>query len=307
MTEFLINFSDAEVAAIRAKWQDKTLGNKALTDAECDGGIDLCRRYGAHPLRNQMIPMKFFDRESKQATLTWITSIDMMRVGAHRTGAFAGMDDFEPEYDAKGSLIACRTHVYRMVQGVRCSFPGVAIWDELFSEKGLMSRKMPRTWIDKCAEASALRRAFPLECGNLYLREEIKTAEAEAGDGDETPQKTVREVPQQRPDKTDSTANGAIAQTPTAHNLTTLCQLVQEWTGCDPDQTMELTKAYLKAKGVKGGKTTSPEFQKACQDAVAEMRDGTAFGYHVEAPMVKPKPAAQQPAASPDQDEEAGF
>lgn len=307
VSDYLIKFSDSEVNAIRAKWQDETLGNKALSDVECDGGIDLCRRYGAHPLRNQMIPMKFFDRDKKQSTLTWITSIDMMRVGAHRTESFAGMDDFEREYTESGSLIGCRTHVYRMVKGVRCSFPGVAIWDELFSDKGLMAKKMPLTWIDKCAEASGLRRAFPLECGNLYLREELKQAAADAGEDDGTPPPTSREVPQ-RPDKTTSmeaTTSTAAKPAPkpepkpkpASFVKADLVAMVGRWSGAHPDEHLEVTKRLVEAKGLKGVQSKDDRFQAFC----AAVRDA------MEANIAYADFAGLTPAANPQTEEEIAF
>lgn len=300
MSDYLISFSDAEVNAIRAKWQDKALSNKALTDVECDGGIDLCRRYGAHPLRNQMIPMKFFDRDQKQSTLTWITSIDMMRVGAHRTGLFAGMDDFEREYTDQGSLIGCRTHVYRMVGGVRCSFPGVAVWDELFSEKGLMAKKMPLTWIDKCAEASGLRRAFPLECGNLYLREEMKQAAADAGEEDSAPPPTSREVPQ-RPDKTTTmvaTDPKPPATTPPPAAKAALfvkgdlVAMVGRWSGAHQDEHLEVTKRLVESKGLKGVQSKDERFQAFC----ASVRDAMEAGVvYADFAGLRSSPAASAP------------
>lgn len=302
MSEFLINFSQAEIAAIRAKWQDANLKNKALTEEECDGGIDLCRRYGAHPLRNQMIPMKYFDKDSGRFTLTWITSIDMMRVGAHRTGAFAGMDDFEREY-VDGRVVESKTHVYRIVQGLRCPFPGGAVWDELFSEKGLMARKMPLTWIDKCAEASGLRRAFPLECGNLYLREEVKQAAIEGGEADEEAPPTSRAVPTKGPDNALPTGQASGQASPdTDHNMTTVTAMVRDWSGCQPEEALERTKEALKASGLaKGGKTSSPEFQNACRRIADAIGLGREFRDYVS-----PAPVAA-PAKQNDIDEEAGF
>jgi hypothetical protein len=75
---------------------------------------------------------------------------------------------------------------------MKCPFAAEARWDEYCPEEYLaaMWRKMPHVMLDKCAEALALRKAFPAELGGLYTREEM----AQSGDmaeGDPTPQATA--------------------------------------------------------------------------------------------------------------------
>jgi phage recombination protein Bet len=295
MSEFLITFTPSEIEAIRAKWQDNALGPKALTDIECDGAIDMCRRYGAHPLRNQIVPTKFRDRDSGKVTLTYIVTIDLMRAAAHRTGAFAGLDDFEHEYTKEGSLVSSRTKAYRLVQGQRCPFPGTAIWDELFTERGLMAGKMPITWIDKCAESAALRRAFPLECGGLYVREEFRQAASDFGEFPEPKPSTVREVPQAAPVTMQQAmaATGPNAEAKPAERIKTevpapraftkddLLQMVGGWSGAHPEQHLTIVKDLVASKGLKGVKPSDQRFQDFCLSVETAIDAGVAFAEFV--------------------------
>lgn len=71
--------------------------------------------------------------------------------------------------------------VYKMVQGVRCAFVGPKVrFTETFSGvKGLRVpndrwQLAPYQMLEKCAEAAALRRAFPEELGDQWTAEEME-------------------------------------------------------------------------------------------------------------------------------------
>lgn len=71
--------------------------------------------------------------------------------------------------------------VYKMVQGVRCAFVGPKVrFTETFSGvKGLRVpndrwQQAPYQMLEKCAEAAALRRAFPEELGDQWTAEEME-------------------------------------------------------------------------------------------------------------------------------------
>lgn len=71
--------------------------------------------------------------------------------------------------------------VYKIVQGHRVAFVGPKVrFKEIFSgQKGLRVpndkwRSAPFQMLEKCAEAAALRRAFPEELGNEYTAEEME-------------------------------------------------------------------------------------------------------------------------------------
>jgi hypothetical protein len=74
----------------------------------------------------------------------------------------------------------CQITVYRIIGGHRCAFPGPRIYfDEFFSQRRGADvpnerwARAPRQMLEKCAEAAALRRAFPEEFGDEQTAEEM--------------------------------------------------------------------------------------------------------------------------------------
>ena len=115
-----------------------------------------CQRQGVHPLD------KLIHFTKRAGKYTPITSIDFMRSRAADSGECAGNDDpiFHTKEGEKFPECATVT-VYRMVQGERCAFTATARWSEYVPEQAFMWKKMPYTMLGKCAEALALRSAFP--------------------------------------------------------------------------------------------------------------------------------------------------
>lgn len=133
-----------------------------------------CQRRNVHPLD------KLIHFTKRQGKYTPITSIDFMRIRAAESGEYAGSDDplFEElPAPAKNPAKASVT-VYRMVDHQRCAFTATARWAEyapsdMNDRSAFMWRKMPFTMIGKCAEALALRKAFPGQLQGLYAKEEM--------------------------------------------------------------------------------------------------------------------------------------
>ncbi len=131
------------------------------------------KRAGLDPLARQI----YYVRRQGKGTVQ--VSIDGLRLIADRTGRYAGGDaaEFLGETDAGMPAIA-RVTVYKMVGGVRCPFSATARWEEYYpgESQGFTWRKMPHTMLAKCAEALALRRAFPADLSGLYVHEEMAQA-----------------------------------------------------------------------------------------------------------------------------------
>ena len=140
-----------------------------------------CKRRGVHPLD------KLIHFTKRGGKYTPITSIDFMRTRAADTGEYAGSDDAEfvwpPNVKAENNNfdtapLAARVTVWRLVQGTRCAFTATARWSEYKPDANdFMWRKMPHTMLGKCAEALALRKAFPQQLHGLYAREEMDQAD----------------------------------------------------------------------------------------------------------------------------------
>lgn len=134
-----------------------------------------CERNGVHPLDRMLHPQK------RKGKYVCVTSIDLFRSRAGDTGEHAGTDDAIFVTDDDGNIVLATVTVYRLVGGLRCPYTATARWDEYYpgdGDPGFMWRKMPHTMLAKCAEALALRKAFPRVLHHLYTTEEMEQASA---------------------------------------------------------------------------------------------------------------------------------
>jgi hypothetical protein len=108
--------------------------------------------------------------------MTVQVGIDGFRLVADRTGAYAGNDD--PVYDDESKPQKATVAVYKIVGGMRCPFTATARWSQYYpgDKQGFMWNKMPHLMLGKCAEALALRKAFPAELSGLYTDDEMAQA-----------------------------------------------------------------------------------------------------------------------------------
>lgn len=145
------------------------------------------KRTGLDPFSRQIHLVKRGDTAVIQ------TGIDGYRTVAERTGKYAGNDEPVYELDAKKQPLKASVTVWKMVEGQRVAFTASALWDEYFpGEKiGFMWKNKPFLMLGKCAEALALRKAFPNDLSGLYVKEELEKVETPT----ETPEKPAfREI-----------------------------------------------------------------------------------------------------------------
>lgn len=161
-------FPDEQVEILR-----KTLFKK-FSDDEIQFALAVCSRTGLDPFSKQVHFRKQGDRDD----IVIITGIDGLRLTANRSMAYAGQDEPDFEMGEKKYPVKATVTVYKIVQGVRCAFTGTARWEEFYpgDKQGFMWRKMPYTMLGKCAEAQALRKAFPAELSGIYSHEEMAQA-----------------------------------------------------------------------------------------------------------------------------------
>ncbi len=158
------------ISATEMELIKRTVANGA-TDAELKLFLFDCQRRGIHPLDKLL---HFTKRGGKY---TPVTSIDFMRSQAAMTGEMAGSDDAVFVEGEKAPVSAAVT-VYRLTQGQRFAYSATARWDEYCPDNAPMWRRMGHTMLAKCAEALALRKAFPQQLAGLYSREEMDQADA---------------------------------------------------------------------------------------------------------------------------------
>lgn len=123
------------------------------------------------------------------------------RITAFRTGQMAGQD--EPvfgetiEYLSVQAPQWCKVTVYRFINGERCAFSHTEYFEEACSTTkdgkiNSMWTKRPRGQLAKCAEAGALRKAFPDELGGVITVDEVLINE-DTSESIEQPKTTVIE------------------------------------------------------------------------------------------------------------------
>lgn len=147
---------------------------KDATPAELQLFLYDCARQGVHPLD------KLIHFTKRSGKYTPITSIDFMRIRAADSGEYAGNDDALFTGTPKGKDFAATAVVYRLNKGQRFPFSATARWVEYVPDQAFMWNKMPHVMLAKCAEALALRKAFPKQLAGLYAKEEFEQGDPPA-------------------------------------------------------------------------------------------------------------------------------
>lgn len=186
------------------KMQDNTLN--VLRDSLYPGSsdeslrmvIDYCKARKLDPLKKpvHLVPMsvKSGRKDSSGKDIyefreTVMPGIGLYRIEAERSGTYAGMS--EPEFgedinETLGSVKItypkfCKITVKKLLNGVIVEFTAKEYWKENYATKSrndaspnAMWEKRPYGQLAKCAEAQALRKAFPDVLGQEYTKEEME-------------------------------------------------------------------------------------------------------------------------------------
>lgn len=168
--------------------------------------LEYCKARGFDIMKKPVHIVPVWSSEKGALVETIWPGIGELRTTAMRTGYFAGISDciFGPDmtrtfkgketyYENKKKLTRdievevtfpewAQVHVYRMVGGERMLFAGPKVyWLETYAKAGSRSlapnsmwQQRPRGQLEKCAEAAALRRAFPEEAGGDLTAEEME-------------------------------------------------------------------------------------------------------------------------------------
>ena len=191
------NGSDALPAFVAERGYDaaswNTLKNVLFRGASDEAMLmvlDYCKARKLDPLKRPVHIVKVYDATAKTKVETVWQGINELRTTAQRTGNYAGMDEpvIGPMKTAKiGNETVefpeyAQVTVYRMMQGHRVPFAGPRVyWMETYAQVSGYDVTPNRMWLRrpcgqlvKCAEAAALRAAFPEEIGHELSAEEME-------------------------------------------------------------------------------------------------------------------------------------
>lgn len=171
-----LEFNDEQRKIIRDSYAN------GASDTEFAVLMEVAKSRRLNPLLRQIFFVKRWDSEKRCEVWASQVSIDGMRAIAERTGLYDGQDEPQFENGKNGELLCCRVRVYRK-DWSRPSV-GVAYFTEFAQTKrdgGLthMWGNKPHVMLAKCAEAQAIRRAFPEDTSDLYIEEEIRGRESD--------------------------------------------------------------------------------------------------------------------------------
>jgi phage recombination protein Bet len=205
MSNAIVKFEPEQLALIK-----RSLA-KDLTDEEFLLYMEFCKGMGLNPLIKQIYAMVYNKDDKYKRQVVRITSIDGYRSIAESSNKYLGQTKQEwcdkdgNWYDVwikPGYPFAARVGVHK----AKAPEPtyAVAYWESYFpksDKKNELWKKFPEGQISKCAEALALRKAFPQVLGSLYIHEEMEqatnepeyTAKIELPDTNELPPK--KELP----------------------------------------------------------------------------------------------------------------
>lgn len=198
-----IEKSFGDIGVTKSTW-------KALIDAVFPGAksidsvilaLSYCKARKLDPFKRPVHIVPVWDSDKRCYIDTVWPGISEIRTTAVRTGNYAGCDAaiFGPDVtrDFKGEVgkdnnkrtVAftltfpewAQVTVYRLIEKQRVAIAGPRVyWEETYASIGRtevpndMWKRRKRGQLEKCAEAAALRRAFPEELGSEYAAEEAE-------------------------------------------------------------------------------------------------------------------------------------
>ncbi len=170
---------------------------KGATDDEFKIFAHVCKKTGLDPFVRQIHAVKRPNYATGRDEMTIQTGIDGYRLIAERTGKYSPSKEPSYFYNDKNQLVSSTAYIKKQtVDGTWHEVCATAFFEEYAQRKktGQLTQfwlKMPHGQLAKCAEALALRKAFPQEMSGIYTTEEMQQASYEELPEDQTKPITV--------------------------------------------------------------------------------------------------------------------
>jgi phage recombination protein Bet len=204
-----LSFSEDQLDLIK-----RTIANGATND-ELQLFMMQCKRTGLDPFARQihLVKRKVWNPDTRESEdrATIQVGIDGYRLVADRTGRYAPGRANSFEYDSDGKLVSATAYVQKLVQDKWMECAATAHFAEYAQiKKDGVPTKMwaekPHIMLGKCAEALALRRAFPAELSGVYTDDEMPQANDARADETQRHATVDVEITQQQPPLQDRNA-----------------------------------------------------------------------------------------------------
>lgn len=156
---------------------------KDATDEELGLFMHVCKKSGLDPMLKQVYAIKRYDSSTKTMKLSIQTSIDGYRLIAERTGRYSPGREPTFCYNKEGGIFSATAYIKKMTaDGTWHEVGATAFFNEYCqkTKEGNPTQfwlKMGHVMISKCAEALALRKAFPDYLSGIYTDDEMRQAD----------------------------------------------------------------------------------------------------------------------------------